>query len=405
LAKIVRVSAVRWLAMVGLCAACGPVARPEVKDARPKEARPEPAAPPPCAVQTRRLSSTGRDAVKPSVAVLGTTARRYGVVWEQSDESHRGIRFQALDDEARPLAPPVEIADLERGGAEPRVTADACADASPGPCDGFAVTWTVDQAETSVIAFRRFDARGRPRGEGVPAVSATGARALAVAPAPCGPPGLACPGGFALVWWTWVGSPPVQRLSWLDGDGHPRGAAVELSRTALVAPAADLRIDAKGAMRAAWQAEVGGVQHVLWGRIARDAAPERVDVGRGDSPSLVGSGIVFAHLDDGSVWYAPFASPAPVRFSDGQAPDAAVMAPGHSVVCVARTVITDDESVDELDCLRLDHGQPVRDDAVAHAPRGLGGLQVAAWEHGYGVAYESKEPDAQAVSLAVAKCP
>jgi hypothetical protein len=355
--------------------------------------RPPPVAPPPlpdeggpaprCQVHARRLSAVGRAATRPDIAWNGAAL---GVVWEDADESHRGIRFQPLDLEAKPLGPAVEVADLTRGGAEPRVIADG---------DGFLVGWTVDDPETSVIAMRRLDGRGKPRGDVVPAVTAKNARALALA---------RIADGFAVVWWSWVSAPPLQAVTFLDGEAQPKGAPVELSRTPLVDPAAAL-LSAGDGLVAAWEEQHDGVEHVFTGQVKPAGVGARLDVGPGDSPSLTQKGVVFAHLDEAAIFWSPLDAAQPARFTDGQFPDARPLGPERGVLCVVRQSVADDASVDELDCLGLRRGEPVRDDSIAQAPHGLVAQRVAPTPDAFGVVYQTDEADAMAVHLATARCP
>src|SRR5262245_47109001 len=71
-----------------------------------------------CAIHLRKISAPGLGGVHAGVAA---SPAGYAVVWEETEESHRGIHFQALDAHATPLGPSVEVADLSRGGAEPQV--------------------------------------------------------------------------------------------------------------------------------------------------------------------------------------------------------------------------------------------------------------------------------------------
>jgi hypothetical protein len=358
---------------------CGP--KPQVKgpDQPPDNSPPVPT----CEVHERRLSAAGRGGAKPDVAANGNAL---GVVWEDLSEDHSGIRFQALDLLAQPIAPSIEVADLQKGGAEPRVIPDG---------DGFLVSWTVDQGDTSVVALRRVDARGKPRSDVVPAVSAPSVRALALSK---------FKEGFALLWWSWATSPPLQALTFLDGSGKPRGKPLELSHTPLVEPKADL-LPGDSALEVTWEEQHDGVDRIFTGQAAPDSLGARLDHGPGDSPTLTQKGVVFAHLDDASIWWSPVASPAPERFTDGQFPDARPLGPERGVLCVVRMAVTDEASFDELDCLTLKSGEPVRDDKIATAPRGLVAQQVATTASGFGVVYQTQEADAMAVHLATAKCP
>jgi hypothetical protein len=367
--------------LILLMLSCGP--RPPVKG--PDQPPTDSSEAPGCVVHERRLSATGRGGARPSVAAASDN-QFFGVVWEDLDESHSGIRFQAVDLQAQPLAPSVEIADLQKGGAEPRVIADG---------DGFVVSWTVESSATSVIALRRVDSRGKPRGDVIPAVSAPSVRSLALS---------RFGEGFALVWWSWASSPPLQALTLLDKDGRPRGKNLELSRTPLVEPIADLLPDGD-MLKVAWEEQHQGLSRVMVGRAASSGISARLDLGPGDAPSLTQTGVVFAHLDDASIWWSPLEVAKPQRFTDGQYPDARPLGPERGVLCVVRLAVTDEGSFDELDCMTLVHGEPVRDDKIASAPRGLVAQDVAPTKDAFGVVYQTQEPDAMAVHLSTAKCP
>jgi hypothetical protein len=341
---------------------------------------PAPEGPPGCLLHERRLSAEGRAGTRPDVAY---NRGAFAAVWEDADAEHTGVRFQALDANAAPLGASVEVADIDKGGADPRVIADG---------DGFLVSWTV---ASSRIDVRRVDRLGKPRGDVMTAVSAPSARALAMAP---------FAGGMALVWWTWVSSPPLQAVTFLDGEGRPRGQPVELSHTPLVSPMADL-LPAGEVLQVAWEEQRDGVSHVVAGRLTPAGLSHRVDFGPGDSPSLTQKGAVFAHLDDASIWWSPLDAAKPERFTDGQYPDARPLGTDKGVLCVVRLAETEEGSVDELDCLTLHHGEPLRDDKVAAAPRGLRAQAVAPGAEAFGVVYQTDEPDAQAVHLVTAKCP
>jgi hypothetical protein len=356
------------------CAGCP--RQVQVKDETSSDAAPAPG----CLLHERRLSAEGRAGTRPDVAWNGGA---FAVVWEDADAEHAGIRFQALDAQAAPLAASVEVADLEKGGAEPRVIADG---------DGFVVSWTV--ASTQIV-LRRVDRLGKPRGDVVTALSAESAHALALAP---------FADGLALVWWTWASSPPLQAVTFLDGEGRPKGEPVPLSRTPLVSPMADL-LPSGASLQVAWEEQHDGVEHALAGRVTPAGLSHRVDFGPGDSPSLTQKGAVFGHLDDASIWWSPLEAARPARFTDGQYPDARPLGPEKGVLCVVRLAETEAGSVDELDCLTLQKGDPLRDDKVASAQRGLRAQAVAAGADAFAVVYQTDEPDAQAVHLVTARCP
>jgi hypothetical protein len=382
----VAVAALAW-------SACGPAARPAAQ-APAEAARPPAPTVPACAVRERVISAPGVASVRPDVA---SGDGGFAAVWEETDVRHRGVHFLALDGAAQPLAGSVEIADLDRGGAEPRVTADG---------DGFAVLWTVDEADTSVIAFRRVDGRGKPRGDVAPAVSAPGARALAVERL-CGVAsdgGAGCDDGFALAWWTWAGAAPQQSITWLDGDGRPH-ARLPLASGAFVDPAVALRrVDAR--LVASWEELVEGRQHVFAGELTRGGIAARADLGVGDGPSLGAGRVVYANLGEASVWSAPLdpggGEPAPV--GDGQVPSAAARG-DSTVACFARSRSTEESSEDELACRELDGPRAGRETTVARAPLGIVSLRVAAGPSAYGVVYQIEEDGGMTVHFATVRCP
>ena len=334
------------------------------------------APPPPCKVSQRLLSVSTRGSVQPDVAAGADGG--FGVSWEETEESHRGIHFQALDAHATPLGPSVEVADLARGGAEPHVVADG---------DGYAIVWTVDEPDTTQIVLRRVDGRGVPLSDVVTAVEAKNARALALGKVK---------DGFALAWWTWSASPPQQSVSWLDGDGKPRGKPVVLFRGELVEPAVDLREDG-GVLRAAWVEPVGGMDHVLVGVVGRRGLDERRDIGAGNGPSLGSAGVTFAQLTDATVWRSPLDRAAPAKLTDGQSP---VQRDG--TLCLYRPATQGDSAADQLRCLTVDD-KVVRDDLVTAAPGGVLTLRAA---HASipAVVWQTEENDVMAVRFATVEC-
>jgi hypothetical protein len=319
-------------------------------------------------VSQRRLSPEGRSAGRPDVAWNRGT---FGVVWKDLDQG--GVRFQPLDAQAAPLGP---VVALDKSGVDPRLVADG---------DGFVVSWTSE----SGIALLRVDAHGQPRGAAI-SLSTSSARTLALAP---------FGGGWAVVWWSWSNS--LQAVTFLDAQGHAR--EVELSRGPLVDPAADL-LPSGDALQIAWEEQHDGVEHVFVGHISPSGL-QRLDVGPGAQPSLTQKGAVFAHLDDASIWWSPLDVARPARFTDGQYPDARPLGPERGVLCVVRLAVTDDASFDELDCLTLWRGDPLRDDKVATAARGMKAQAVATGNDNFAVAWETQEADAEAVHLATVSCP
>ncbi len=336
-----------------------------------------------CTVKTRRISPQTRGGVRPHV--LPAPQGGFAVVWEESDESSRGIHFQALDAQAAPAGPAVEVADLQRGGAMPRLVADG---------DGFAVLWAEDSADNTTLHFRRVDAKGKPRGDVVPVIKSPNVRVLAAA---------RTKSGFAAAWWTWSSQPPELAVSYLDADGKPRGAPITLTRGTLIEPAVDFSPgDGPELLRVAWVEPQEGADHVIAGTIepGKPQVAARVDLGEGNLPSFIASGLVLARIGDTSVWRTPFRNPAPVRLTDGQNPDAA----GNSV-CLFRPATGTELLTDELRCLTLEDGRILRDRRVTTAPGGVLTLSLAVSGPTVGVVYQTEEPENMSVSLATLTCP
>jgi len=330
-----------------------------------------------CTVRPRQVSPPGRAGVHPHLAAADGV---FAVVWEDSDDHHRGVHFQSLDAQANPVGPSVEVADLDRGGAEPRVVADG---------DGFAVVWTVDQADTSMIVLRRVDARGKPRGDVMPVVSVPNARALSA---------IKVDDGFAVAWWTWSANPPEQLLSWLDGSGKPVGKPLSLSKGSLVEPQVDLEPVA-GGVRAVWVEQVANTDHIFAADVTRAGVRQRVDLGAGSGPSFGKSGVIYANLGDGTVWRSPVAAAHPTKLSDGQSPEAAA-----DQVCLFRTVSTLDLTIDELRCVGLDGDRIARDQRIAGAPGGVLTLHAAAGAGAVGIVYQTEGDDLMSVQFAALSC-
>jgi hypothetical protein len=365
------------VAVAVLAASCsGSPLPPAASASSPSPAKPA------CEARARPLSLTGQSAAHPRVAA-GATG--YAAAWEESSDERRMIVFQPFDAAGEPLGPATQVADLERGGAEPRVVADG---------DGFAISWTVDLDQTSQLLVERVDGRGGRRGEPVVAVDAPNARALALA---------RVADGFALAWWTWAGAPPVQKLSFLDGDGRPRGTAIELAHGTVVEPAASLRAGKGGALEVAWEEQLDGVNHVIVGEVADGALARRIDVGPGDGPSLGRTLVVFADLGEGAVYAAPIGTAERRKLGDGALPATAVRDDG-SVACLVRTVDGEDGPRDELRCREIVAGKAGPELVVARVPPGVVALSVAAGPRGrYAVVYQ--DGDAIAVGLATVRCP
>jgi hypothetical protein len=335
-----------------------------------------------CVVKTRRVSPSSRGGVRPHV--LPAVAGGFAVVWEESDESSRGIHFQALDAQAAPAGPAVEVADLTRGGAMPRLVQDG---------DGYTVLWAEDDKDNTSLLFRRIDARGKPRGDVMTVLKTPNVRVLAAT---------RTKNGFAVAWWTWSTQPPELAVSFLDDGGKPRSAPVPLTRGTLIEPAVDFTPgDGADVLRVAWVEPLEGADHVFTGTLAPDKPQviARTDLGEGNLPSFAGSGLILARLGDTSVWRTPFRAPAPVRLTDGQSPDA-----WGNALCLFRPAHGQELLSDELRCLTVEGDRVLRDRRVTTAPGGVLTLALAVSGQTVGVVYQTEEPETMAVSLATLTC-
>lgn len=347
---------------------------------------------PVCRPQVRALSAA-RPGVRPYLAVR---SGEFAVVWEQTGDEHRSIRFQALDQSTNPLGPSIEIADLKHGGAAPLVVADG---------NGYVVVWTVDQLDTSAIALRRVDRLGKPRSDVVQVVAQPGARALGLGQVPQ---------GFVVVWWTRAKLPHVQMATWIDAGGRPLGPPVLLSRAPSVDPTVDVEPlqagEARarpGSVRIAWEELVAGIDHVIVAEVGSAGVLRRVDIGPGDTPSFGGDQVFFEHLGDQTIWYSPKMEAQPRQIAEGHSPEAtrAWGVSGRGILCFGRLVTKEQTSSDELVCAELEAGKLVREQHLASAARGVIAVQAAATSKGYGVAYQTEEERGMAVSFAAVTCP
>jgi hypothetical protein len=374
------------LLLVGIVSGCAPARTAQKEEKRPEptsgETAPPPASPrtpatPECAVKTRTISVPGRGGVRPHIA---GAAGAFAVVWEES-ERHPGIHFLALDADANPIGAPVEVADLERPGAEPRLIASG---------DGFVVIWTVDAPDTSIIAMRRIDARGRPLSDVMPTVATRNARPLAAA---------ATDDGIALAWWTFGTDPPVQSLTWLDRTLKPRGKPITMVRGLLSEPSAGLRA-AAGTLRGAWVEVVDGADHVVTAELTRTGVTRKTDLGPGDDPSFAGDTVVFTTLADGAVFRARFGETPPTRIAEGQAPTA-----DAGALCLASYGSGEGSPGDVLRCRELRADGPGPEHRILTAPGGVLTLGVARSGDTTGVVYQTlEEGGAMAVDFVAVRC-
>jgi hypothetical protein len=81
-----------------------------------------------CGYSVRRVSAAGRGAMRPQLTALGDA---FAVAWEETTD-HRGIRVQTFSLDGQPLGTSIEVADVARAAAEPRLAANPAG-------DGFAI--------------------------------------------------------------------------------------------------------------------------------------------------------------------------------------------------------------------------------------------------------------------------
>jgi hypothetical protein len=326
-----------------------------------------------CAVSARPLSPSGRDGAHPSLAFAPSAG--YLAAWEEESAGKRTIMVLPLDEKASPRGAAVEISDVVEGGVEPHVAADGL--------DGFVVVWTVDRtAGEAAIALRRVDGAGRPRAPVAQVLVARDARALAVARAG---------GGFAIGWWSWTASPPVEQVTFTDGNGRPIGRSVALSQGPIVEAAIDLVAEGE-VVRAAWLEVRDGIDRVVVGQVRPGGVVQRADLGPGTQPSLTAGGAVAARPADGIVaQLAPGGNAT--TLASGYAPEATARA-----ACFFRNVTAEDKSVDELRCRMASNGEEA---VVAALPGGVLGLAAADGASTTGVAYQTEEESEQGAAMRV----
>ena len=376
------------LVLVAGCASPKSAAPPPVAPvpARPATRPPEPT----CAFAWRRVSAPGHGGARPQIAASGDA---FAVAWEETTD-HRSVHVETFGDDARPLGPSIEVADLAHTGAEPRVAA------LRDPAGGFAVFWATQQGDNAVIAMRRVDRAGLPKSDAVPVVTSPGARPLAA---------LAGDRGLSLVWWNWSGTPHLVQLTRLDDNGRALGRPLVVTRAPSADPDVDLQpaaaLGVEGGDRVAWEELADGVEHVIVGELGRDRLEGRVDVGPGDTPELGDGLVLWERPAEQGVYQAPLAGGPTVRVADGHVPAAATRPDGTTALCLVRDTSRDEEHHDELWCgdlvgARLHHGT-----RLATAPRGVMAVQLAADQARVGVAWQTQEDDDTTISFATISCP
>ncbi|MCA1665414.1 MAG: hypothetical protein LC659_14315, partial [Myxococcales bacterium] len=166
---------------------------------------------------------------------LAAVADAFAVAWEETTE-HRGIRVQTFALDGQPLGTSIEVADVARAAAEPRLAANPAG-------DGFAVFWSATHGDASTaLSVRRIDRAGRPKSDATPVVVAPGARALDAAPTDS---------GYAVAWWNWSGQPHQLAVTFVDKEGRPVGKPLAVTRAPSPDPTVDVAPGASLGRRAA----------------------------------------------------------------------------------------------------------------------------------------------------------
>jgi hypothetical protein len=340
---------------------------------------------PPCRQALRRISARGRGGARPQVA---GGADAFAVAWEETTD-HRAIRVATFSDDGQPIGGSIEVADLVRSGAEPRVIADGAQ---------FLVLWTAEQGDSSVIDVRHLDRAGKPLGDIVPIVSAAGARVLAA---------VALPDGYAVAWWNWSGTPHQVAVSFFDHKDRPLGRVVPVTRAPSPDPTVDFAARPGGGLTVGWEEMVDGVQHVLVGELARAQLTGRIDLGIGESPELGTGVVVWQRPAESTLWWAPVdgaGAAAAARLTDGHTPAVAIRGDGTNAVCFVRDTSADDSRADELWCGDLSSGKLTTPTRVTVEDRGILGVQAAAAAGRLGVTWQAQEEDDTGVAFAQVSC-
>jgi len=351
-----------------------------------------PPSPKRCGYSVRRVSAAGRGAMRPQLAAV---ADAFAVAWEETTD-HRGIRVQTFGLDGQPLGTSIEVADVARAAAEPRLAANAAG-------DGFAVFWSATHGDaSSALNVRRIDRAGKPKSDATPIVVAPGARALDAA---------ATDNGYALAWWNWSGQPHQLAVTFADKDGRPVGKPLAVTRTPSPDPTVDIAPGASLGRRAstvlAWDETVGDGEHIVIGDLGRDRLEGRTDLGPGETPRFGANLVIFERPSEASIWAAALdgATP-PQRITDGHVPAAAPRGARTTALCYLRDTDPSDRAhVDELVCGDLVDGKISDATRIAVAPRGMFGVQVATIGSHVGVAWQTQEDDDTTVSFAALTCP
>ena len=347
---------------------------------------------PKCTYTVRRLSAYGRGAMRPQIAAI---ADAFAVAWEETTD-HRSIRVETFGLDAQPLGPSIEVADVSKSAAEPRLAASTDG-------DGFAVFWSVAHGDASTaLTVRRIDRAGKPKSDAIPVVLAPGARALDAASTGT---------GYAVAWWNWSSTPHQLAVSFADKEGRAVGKPLPVTRAPSPDPTVDLMSGAALGKKAptvlAWDEHIGDAEHVLIGELGRDRLEGRTDLGPGETPRFGAGVLIFERTADATLWSAPLdgASP-PVKLGDGHAPAAAPRGPRTTALCYLRdTDPSEERHVDELLCGDLVDGKIADATRIAVEPRGIFGLHLAVAGDRIGVAWQAQSEDDTGVSFAALSCP
>jgi hypothetical protein len=349
------------------------------------------AARPQCTAEVRRVSSFGHGAARPQIAA---GADAFAVAWEETTD-HRSVRAQTFGLDARPLGPSLELADLARAGSDPRLAA------MPDPSEGFAVFWSTEQGDSSVIAMRRLDRAGKPKGDAVPVVTAQGARALAVT---------TTESGFALAWWNWTGTPHQVTVSLVDKLGRIQGRPVPVTLAPSPDPTVEIRPGAALGRRAplvlAWDETIDRLEHVIVGELANSHLEGRIDFGPGETPRMGAGVLLWERAEEQGLYVAPLGGGPAKKLTEGHLPAAAGRDARATAVCFLHSNdIGEEAHVDELQCGHLVDGKIGDLTRIAMAPRGIFSLQLAAGARRLGVTWQSQEEEDTGVSFATVSCP
>jgi hypothetical protein len=345
---------------------------------------------PQCSYSVRRVSAWGRGGMRPQIAA---SADAFVVAWEETTD-HRSVRVQTFATDAQPLGPSIEVADLQRAGASPRV--------APGPeGDGFVVFWATASGDSSAVVMRKIDRTGKPKSDVIPVVVAPGVRPLDAQPTDK---------GYAVAWWNWSGTPHQLAVSYLDKDGRAVGRPWPITRAPSPDPTVDLASGATLGHKAqtviAWDETVDDAEHVMVGDLGAQRLEGRIDLGPGETPRLGSGIIVWERPKETAIWWAPLSGGgAPQKLVDGHVPAAAAHGKATALCYLRDTDPSDEAHIDELSCGTLVDGKIADGTRIAVAPRGIFALATVSTGGHIGVAWQTQEDGDTGISFAALSCP